>query len=122
MLDVRVYEPLPMVVAQEKESGRYRCQQRSDYEYVCFNCPQKGHMVKDYCPHVLNCRRSKANKNKFWKCVEDGTDFSEVMITPSEVMKTRPPPLAGSSDDEDYVHALVCKGLTWDEPLALEIM
>ena len=49
------------------------------YEYVCFNCTQEGHMVKD-CPHPLNYRRSKANKNKFWKCVEDGTDFSDVVL------------------------------------------
>ena len=79
------------------------------YEYVCFNCMQEGHMVKD-CPHPLNYRRSKANKKKFWKCVEDGTDFSDLMITPAEVMKARPPPMTVSSDDEEYTHAIVCKG------------
>ena len=91
------------------------------YEYVYFNCTQEGHMVKD-CPFPLNYRRSKANKNKFWKCVEDGTDFSDVMMTPAEVMKTGPPPLTVSSDDEEYAHAIVCKGPTWDEPVALEIL
>ena len=77
--------------------------------------------MKD-CPHPLNYRRSKANKNKFWKCVEDGTNFEEVMIKPHERLGARPPPLHVSSDDEEYAHAILCTGPRWDEPVAQEIL
>ena len=44
------------------------------------------------------------------------------MITAAGVMKTRPPLLTLSSDDGECAHAVVCKGLTRDESLALEFM
>ena len=91
------------------------------YDYVCFNCTESGHLVKD-CPHPLNYRRSKANKNKFWQCVENGTSFEDVMIKPHESLGARPPSLHVSSDDEEYAHSIICTGSTWDEPTALEIV
>ena len=57
----------------------------------------------------------------FWRCVQDGTDFSEFMIYPSDKRKTHPPPFIVSSNEEDYAHTVVCTAPKWDELLALEI-